>query len=35
VAFGLPTEQIDDAAMQQATEAAQVEELVASQPDGL
>jgi ABC-type multidrug transport system fused ATPase/permease subunit len=35
VAFGLPDEQIDDAAVQRAIQAAQLEELVASLPDGL
>ena len=35
VAFGLPNEQIDDAAVQRAIRAAQLEEFVASLPDGL
>lgn len=35
VAFGLPNEQIDDAAVQRAIQAAQLEEFVASQPNGL
>lgn len=35
VAFGLPNEQIDDAAVQRAIKAAQLEEFVASLPDGL
>lgn len=35
VAFGLPKEQIDDAAVQRALKAAQLEEFVASLPDGL
>jgi len=35
VAFGLPNEQIDDAAVQRAIQAAQLEEFVASLPDGL
>jgi len=35
VAFGLPNEQIDDAAVQRAIKAAQLQEFVASLPDGL
>jgi len=35
VAFGLPEEQIDDAAVQRAIQAAQLEAFVESQPDGL
>ncbi|MBL1293406.1 MAG: ABC transporter ATP-binding protein [Thiotrichales bacterium] len=35
VAFGLSDEQIDDAAVQRAIQAAQLEEFVFSQPDGL
>ncbi|OFZ97443.1 MAG: ATPase [Betaproteobacteria bacterium RIFCSPLOWO2_02_FULL_62_17] len=35
VAFGLPSGQIDDAAVQRAIQAAQLEEFVASLPDGL
>lgn len=35
VAFGLPDTQIDDAAVQRAIQAAQLEEFVASLPDGL
>lgn len=35
VAFGLPNEQIDDTAVQRAIQAAQLEEFVASLPDGL
>jgi ABC-type multidrug transport system fused ATPase/permease subunit len=35
VAFGLPNEQIDDVAVQRAIQAAQLEEFVASLPDGL
>jgi ABC-type multidrug transport system fused ATPase/permease subunit len=35
VAFGLSNEQIDDAAVQQAIKAAQLEEFVASLPDGV
>ena len=35
VAFGLPSEQIDDAAVQRAIQAAQLEDFVASLPDGL
>ena len=35
VAFGLPNEQIDDAAVQHAIMAAQLEEFIASLPDGL
>src|SRR3989344_4683452 len=35
VAFGLPNEQIDDAAVQRAIQAAQLEDFVASLPDGL
>jgi ABC-type multidrug transport system fused ATPase/permease subunit len=35
VAFGLPNEQIDDAAVQRPIKAAQLEEFVASLPDGL
>ena len=35
VAFGLANEQIDDAAVQRVIQAAQLEEFVASQPDGL
>ncbi len=35
VAFGLTNEQIDDIAVQHAIQAAQLEEFVASQPDGL
>lgn len=35
VAFGLPDEQIDDAAVQRAIHAAQLDEFVASQPDAL
>jgi ABC-type multidrug transport system fused ATPase/permease subunit len=35
VAFGLPNEQIDDAAVQRAIRAAQLEEFVASLPDGV
>ena len=35
VAFGLPNEQIDDAAVQRAIQAAQLKDFVASLPDGL
>ena len=35
VAFGLPDEKIEEAAVRRAIKAAQLEELVASQPDGL
>lgn len=35
VAFGLPSEQIDDAAVQSAIQAAQLEDFVTSLPDGL
>lgn len=35
VAFGLPSEQIDDAAVQRAIKAAQLEDFVTSLPDGL
>jgi len=35
VAFGLPNEQIDDAAVQRAIQAAQLEEFVSSLPNGL
>jgi ABC-type multidrug transport system fused ATPase/permease subunit len=35
VAFGLPNKQIDDAAVQRAIQAAQLDEFVASLPDGL
>lgn len=35
VAFGLPNEQIDDAAVQHAIQAAQLEDFVANLPDGL
>lgn len=35
VAFGLPNEQIDDTAVQRAIEDAQLEEFIASLPDGL
>lgn len=35
VAFALPNEQIDDAAVQRAIQAAQLDDFVASQPDGL
>lgn len=35
VAFGLPNEQIDDTAIQRAIQAAQLEDFVASLPDGL
>jgi ABC-type multidrug transport system fused ATPase/permease subunit len=35
VAFGLPSEQIDDASVQRAIQAAQLEDFVSSLPDGL